>query len=82
MRFWMRRRSSGSVMSVQSSDLVFDLDDEWCFLEPDEEEDDVDWCCLDGLEDILDDCPRRTRSQRPATIQSRMRRGRLADRER
>lgn len=55
MRFWIRRRSSGSVTSVQSSvlidlDLDFDLEDVcllllW-LLEPD--------CCLDdGLEDIL-----------------------------
>lgn len=37
-RFWMRRRSSGSVTSAQSSVFDFDFDfdfEECCFLEPD-----------------------------------------------
>jgi hypothetical protein len=55
MRFWMRRRSSGSVTSVQSSDLIdLDLDlDAPCFLLlwPL----DSDWCLEDGLEGIVAD---------------------------
>jgi hypothetical protein len=51
IRFWMRRLSSGSVTSVQSS-VFFDLDDDedLSFLEKDEDEDE----CLDILDDILD----------------------------
>lgn len=42
MRFWIRRRSSGSVTSLQLSPLVWCLEEEleelWCFLELEEEE--------------------------------------------
>lgn len=48
IRFWMRRLSSGSVTSVQSS-VFFVLDAEiFSFLEMDPEE------CLEDLEDMLD----------------------------
>jgi hypothetical protein len=42
----MRRLSSGSVTSAQSSVLVLDFDEDLSFLEPDGE-------CLDDREDIL-----------------------------
>ncbi|KAK4138690.1 hypothetical protein BT67DRAFT_18835 [Trichocladium antarcticum] len=44
MRFWMRRRSSGSVTSVQSSVLGVDLDEDLSFLEMEmEEEEERRW---------------------------------------
>ena len=48
IRFWMRRLSSGSVTSVQSSVFLV-LDEGLSRLEMEEEE------CLDDLEDILED---------------------------
>lgn len=47
IRFWMRRLSSGSVTSVQSSVFLV-LDEGLSRFEMEEEE------CLDDLEDILD----------------------------
>lgn len=47
IRFWMRRLSSGSVTSVQSSVFLVFVDDVLSFLEVEDEE------CLDDLEDIL-----------------------------
>lgn len=54
MRFWIRRRSSGSVTSLQSSPLVWcfeeELEELWCFLEKEEED---EWCFEEEPKGIL-----------------------------
>jgi hypothetical protein len=53
MRFWMRRLSSGSVTSVQSSVFLVLDEEDLSFLELDPEPEPEDEC-LEGLDDMLD----------------------------